>query len=285
MRGRRKKIMSVVIKGIVLAAFLVFFLAPVYTLVIESLKPESQWLTGTLFPTRLTLSNYGAVLHGRIYRQVTYIPPIMGYMINSLIVSLAEMVISILLGSLAAYAIQRYRTGGSFLSGWIISMMFIPPVGVIIPLLIYYTRLGLYDTLTVLIISGLIFTLPLAVWIMIAVYQGIPTSLEEAAYVDGFGRLRTIFRFIYPVALYGFLAVGILVFVFSWNSFTIPLVLTSSTSAQTLSVYISEFQTLYGSVYGPEAAAGVLMSIPTVIFVGFIVKYLGKGLVSGFGKR
>ncbi|TIR03071.1 MAG: carbohydrate ABC transporter permease, partial [Mesorhizobium sp.] len=174
---RRPKRRSIPVGRILLLGFfLVFVLWPLYWMFNTSIKPSDDYLTvpPVWFPTAPTLVHYEAALFA--YRGLDGL-------INSLIISLSATVLSALFGTLMAYSLARYNTGGQHLSFWVLSQRFLPPIGIVLPVFLIYRGVGLYDTHIGLIIAYTVFTLPVSVWMMFAYFRGMPKSMEEAALV------------------------------------------------------------------------------------------------------
>ena len=144
---------------------------------------------------------------------------------NSLIVTGCATIIALVIGSLTAYSIARYHTGGSNYSFWILSQRFLPPVAIVFPVFLLFRALRWVDTFQGLILLYTTFSLPFVVWMMRSYIREVPIEVEESALVDGASRLRTIFSITLPLALPGLIATGIFTFIFNWNEFLFALVL------------------------------------------------------------
>jgi len=203
------------------------------------------------------------------------------YFTNSVIVVTAVSVISIFVGTLAAYSITRFKIKqGKFLLFWILSIRMMPPVASILPIYIIISRLGLLDTRIALIIANLLFNIPLVVWLMRGFIIELPEELEEAAMIDGCSRLGAFLRVILPLCLPGIVATATFVVIFTWNEFMYALSLTGNVS-KTMPVAIMQFVTNRGIDWNKMAAAGSLSIIPIIIFTLLISKYLIRGLTLG----
>src|SRR5215472_6396502 len=157
---------------VALGLFLVFVLLPLYWMVMTSIKPTSDYLTipPVWFPKEPTLVHYSAALFS--YRGLQGL-------INSLIIASAATVLSTLLGTMMAYSLARFNTGGQHLAFWVLSQCFLPPVAVILPIFLLFRSWGLYDTRFGLVLLYTLMTLPLTVWMMYAYLRQLPRSLEE----------------------------------------------------------------------------------------------------------
>lgn len=230
------------------------------------------------FPFTPTLSNYTDVLFGRRSDFASNVG-------NSVVVALASTALVLVVGTLAAYSLHRFRwpawVSAGFL-GWTLVFHMVPVLTLIGPWYIAFRELGLYDTRTALILTHVTINLPMTVWLMRAFFREIPPEIEEAARVDGCSPLEAFLRVTLPLAIPGLIAAGILAFIFSWNEFPIALSLTSRLTS-TVPVGIARFAQQYEVQHAQMAAASVISTIPAVLlmFVGqrFIVRGLTLGAV------
>jgi multiple sugar transport system permease protein len=155
-----------------------------------------------------------------------------------------------------------------------------PPIAMIIPLYVIYTRLGLLDTRVGLIVTHISLTLPLSVWLLRGFVLRVPVELEEAAQVDGCGRLGALWRVVIPIMAPGIAATAVLTFLYSWNDFIYAVILTGR-GARTLPVMISGFITERAVYWDRVAAAGMLVMLPTAILGVAVQRYLATGLAAG----
>src|SRR5215472_14703470 len=195
---------------VALGLFLVFVLLPLYWMVMTSIKPTSDYLTvpPVWFPKEPTLVHYTAALFS--YRGLQGL-------INSLIIASAATVLSTVLGTMMAYSLARFNTGGQHLAFWVLSQRFLPPVATALPLFLMFRSWYLYDTHVGLIIVYTVMTLPLSVWMMYAYFRQLPRSLEDAALVDGLSRWQALWMVAVPLAAPGIVAAAVFVFVGVWT--------------------------------------------------------------------
>jgi multiple sugar transport system permease protein len=184
------------------------------------------------------------------------------------------------LGSLAAYSIARYKTGGDFLSFWILSIRMAPPIAGIIPIFIMMRYTRLLDKHAALILSYFLFNLPFAVWLTKGFFEDIPADVEGAALVDGWNRFQAFWRVALPLAVPALIVTGLFCFIFSWNEFLFALVLTRS-KAVTLPVIISGMVGGHEIMWGEISALSVLTSLPVTILAMLLQRYLVRGLTFG----
>ncbi len=204
------------------------------------------------------------------------------YVWNTVVVSLATVVFVTLLSVPCAYAISRFRLPGfKVIIGLLLIMRMIPVIALAIPLFAVFASFGMLDSKWALVIAHTAAKLPVAIWLLIGFIQDVPKEVEEAAQVDGAGTFRTLIQIVTPLIAPGIGASAVITFLFTWNDLLLALTLTSSPAAQTLPVGLTNFVSQYGIDWGAMSAAGVLMVIPTLVFVWFAQGLLMKGLVTG----
>jgi multiple sugar transport system permease protein len=206
----------------------------------------------------------------------------MGYVWNTVVVSVATVILVHLLAIPCAYALSRFRMPGAMLIfGLLLIMRMIPVIALAIPLFAVFAAMGLLDTVWALILSHTAAKLPVAIWLLLGFIQDVPKEIEEAAQSDGAGTVRTLVQIVAPLIAPGIGASAVITFLFTWNDLLLALTLTSSKAAQTLPVGLTNFVSQYGIDWGAMSAAGVLMVIPTLVFVWFAQGLLVKGLTTG----
>jgi len=256
-----------------LALWLLFLLAPLYWMFITSIKPSNDYLAvpPVWFPSEPTLVHYTAALYA--YR---------GWdgLINSIIVSVAATMLSTLFGTLMAYSLARFNTGGQHLSFWVLSQRFLPPVAVVLPIFLIYRVLRLNDTHIGLIIAYTVFTLPVTVWMMYAYFRQMPRSLEDAALVDGCTRWSALWSIAVPLAAPGIVAAAVFAFIACWTEFFFALVLTSR-DAFTLPTVFRAFLGFQGALYGEASALSMVSLVPSIMLGILVQRHLVRGLTLG----
>lgn len=256
-----------------LALFVIFVLVPVYWMVITSIKPTSDYLTipPVWFPGEPTIVHYTAALFS--YRGLQGL-------INSLIIASASTVLSTLLGTMMAYSLARFNTGGYHLAFWVLSQRFLPPVAIILPIFLLFRSWHLYDTHIGLIIAYTFMTLPLTVWMMYAYFRQLPRSLEEAAVVDGLSRWQAMWMVAVPLAAPGIAAAAVFAFIAVWTEFFFALILTSR-HAFTLPTVFRAFLGFQGAQYGEACALATTSLVPSIILGMLVQRHLVRGLTLG----
>jgi multiple sugar transport system permease protein len=252
-------------------------------LVISSISTRSELLSTPIhwIPQQPTFQNYiNILLPGQDTSEVAKTFRITLW--NSLLVASSVTVIALTLGSLASYALVRLRFPfrQTMLIG-ILGTRMIPEISLVIPLYLFATRFGLFNSPLILIITYLSFALPFAIWLMAAFFNTIPVELEDAARIDGCNRIETLFRIILPISAPGLVSTGLFVFLTAWDEFFFALILTSTVSAKTVPVAIAEFTGRYVVDVGGMMTGGVLAAIPPVILSLIFQRYIVSGLTAG----
>jgi multiple sugar transport system permease protein len=265
--------------SIALVVVLIFALIPVVWLISLSLKPPDAITDQSFIPSEFSLDNYKSLFEGGI-DDSPFIKPL----INSIGIALITTVISIVLASFCAYAIARLEFPGKrlILAGALAIAMF-PPISTVGPLFDMWRSLGLYDTWVGLIIPYLTFSLPLAIYVLVAFFREIPWDLEQAAAVDGASPFQAFTKVIVPLAAPGVFTAAILVFIFAWNDFLFAISLTSSDASRTVPAALAFFtgESSFTQPTGSIAAAAVVVTVPIIVFVLFFQRRIVAGLTAG----
>jgi len=261
--------------GVTSAITVAWTLFPIWWLVALAFKAPATLTDGSFWPTQWSWSNFSG-----IFQTSEFVRPL----INSIGIGLISTVISVVLATMAAYAIARLRFPGKRqLIGVSLLIAMFPLISLVNPLFNIERVLGLFNTWPGLIIPYLAFSLPLAIYILSAFFREIPWDLEKAAKVDGASQRQIFTQVIAPLALPGIATTAILVFMFCWNEFLLAISLTSTNAARTAPAAmgfftgVSQFTFPIGSI----AAAAVIITIPIVIFVMVFQRRIVAGLTSG----
>jgi multiple sugar transport system permease protein len=200
--------------------------------------------------------------------------------VNSIVVSSISTVIAIALGSLAAYSLSRFKTGGDTLRFDILSFRMFPPIASAIPIFVFMKYANLLNTWWALIFAYNTFNVPFATYVLAGFFDEVSTEFEESAMVDGCSRLQAFRKITIPIATNGIIAAAVLVFLLSWNEFLFAFLLTAAEAA-TIPVAATALITHTGVKIGEVSAAITVMIIPTLITVFVLQKFLVKGLTFG----
>ncbi|WHX99018.1 carbohydrate ABC transporter permease [Neobacillus sp. DY30] len=250
--------------------FVFIWFIPVLWMFITALKPGGTAVTviSELIKAPFTLDNYSYVLNNASIWRWTW---------NSLYVATVTTVVTIVLTSLAAFALSRLRfIGKNFIFWLIIGGLMVPVEAKIIPLFQIMMDFGLVNSYSALILPGL--AAPLGVFIMKQFYDGIPNELVEAAKIDGAGTLRIFWSIFLPLSRSSMAALGIFTFITSWNNFLWPFLAVNEEKMMTLPVGIPTFQSAYTAELMIPMAANVLASLPAIIVFIFFQKHIIKGI-------
>jgi multiple sugar transport system permease protein len=264
---------------IAIALVVIFALIPVVWLISISLKPPEALTDQKFIPSDVSFDNYKSLFEGGI-DDSPFIKPL----INSIGIALITTAISIVLASFCAYAIARLEFPGKrvILAGALAIAMF-PPISTVGPLFDMWRALGLYDTWLGLIIPYLTFSLPLAIYVLVAFFREIPWDLEQAAQVDGATPFQAFRKVIVPLAAPGVFTAAILVFIFCWNDFLFAISLTSSDASRTVPAALAFFtgESSFTAPTGSIAAAAVVVTVPIIVFVLIFQRRIVAGLTAG----
>jgi multiple sugar transport system permease protein len=257
------------------AGVVIFCLFPFYWLVNISLKTGADLSNADLFPPNPSLENYKSIFQNDDFTRA---------LANSAIVSLVTTLIGIVVGSFAAYALARLKMNFKFLLlGIVLSISTFPQIAIAAPLFRLWSDIGLYNTIPGLVIPYLTFALPLSIYILVSFFREIPKDLEEAALVDGATNFQAFVKVIVPLAAPGLATTAILTFIAAWNEFLLATTLTSSVSARTVPVAISQFtgSSQFEVPLGTQSAASVVVAIPLIVLVLLFQKRIVAGLTAG----
>jgi trehalose/maltose transport system permease protein len=257
-----------------LAAAMAFCLGPVVWQVLTSIKPDTELITlPPILPKNPTLSHYVA-----IFSEYPFIR-IIG---NSLIVASITTLLSVAIGSIAAFALAWVGFKGKrLLLGVSLAISMFPPISTVSPLYLVIRALGLRDTWWALVMTHTTFSLPLALWILTSFFREIPGELYKAAQIDGCGPLQAFYQILLPLSAPGLTAAAILVFIFSWNEFLFALTFTTTEASRTIPVGIALFPGLHEIPYGELAAASMTATLPVILLVLICQRWIVQGLTAG----
>lgn len=277
----RRRLAAILSDGFLVIYFL-FALFPIVWMVLISLKPTDQLYT-TQFIFTPTLDSYQAILIGdtQVGAGVVARQDFPRNFLNSVVVSTGAVIVSLLVGVPAAYALARYNfRGKENLAFTFLSFRFAPEMVVIIPLSVIYRQLGLYDSYFGIIWVYQLVTLPLLIWVLRSYFEDVSPDIEQAAMIDGYPWWQIFFRILLPLVRPGLAAAALLAFVFAWNNFIFPLVLGAS-NTQTVTVSALGYLSSAQSFFNRMAAAAVIASLPQIVLALSIQRYLIRGLSFG----
>ncbi len=268
----RRRAVSHTIRYLVALLALLFFLFPIFWIFMTAFK-EGDWIYKSppvWIAPNPTLQHFALFVESGGWKAFS----------NSLIISGAATLLALLVGSLAAYGLARYKVGGDNLPFFILSQRFMPPVAVIFPFLLIFKTLRWMDTYQALVIIYLTFNLPYVVWMMRGFFLEIPVEIEESALVDGCSPLGAFWRIALPLAAPGLVATGVFCFIFAWAEFFFAVCVTRN-NAIPLSVFLVNYFGKHQVLWGQIASTSVLAMLPLFLASFLAQRYLVRGLTLG----
>jgi multiple sugar transport system permease protein len=249
---------------------------PIYWMIVSSIRPERDlFKTPTFLPETIDwqLTSYQNLL------ELTDYP--LQFM-NSIIVAVAVVFITLIISVVIAYVVTRYRVPGkTMIVGSMLYAYMFPPLMLAIPLLSIFATLGLSDSLLAVVLAHCTLTIPLGVWMLWGFFKVMPFDLEEAAMVDGCSRAGAFFRVVLPLSLPGIVTVSIFSFLLSWTDYVFAFVLVSSDTNKTLPVGLASLIGSFDARWGELMAGATLIAIPLFLMFVFLGRYFIKGLAAG----
>ena len=264
---------------ILIAAIFIYALFPFYWAVRSAFMPSSELFSTPIkyWPTDPTLNHFREVLSSSFFRRA---------LLNSAIVAGSVTLISLAIGSLAAYALGRFRFHGrSFVLYLMLSMTIFPQIAILGALYTMISNFHLYDKLGALILTYLIFTLPFTVWVLTSFMRALPGELEEAAYVDGATPLQVFYKVLLPLIAPGLVTTGLLAFIAAWNEYLYAVSFIQTPAHYTVPVAITSFTAKGGNAFqvpwGQIMAATVVVTLPLILATLILQKRILAGLTAG----
>jgi ABC-type glycerol-3-phosphate transport system permease component len=264
------------------AALLLLWVFPILWAIVVSLKSEAEvlaWPPSVVFAP--TLANYADALVGRF--------SILPNLWSSIVIASVTTALTVMLAVPAAYAFARLRLRGKLTIGfYTLATQMIPPIGLLVPYYLILSKVGWLDTYQGMITVYFTFSLPFAIWLLVSYMEDIPREMEEAAFLDKAGRLRTFWYVILPQVRGGIAVTTVFVFLNAWNEFLFAVQLSGNT-VRPVTVAMYNFVSVEQTLWGKLSAAALVAMLP-VIAIGFaaqkqIVKGLTVGAVKGGGRR
>ncbi len=263
--------LSFIGRNLALLVFAIFALFPILWMIVCTFKSDAEMYT-TVFHFTPTMSNYEAVLVGTDYIKAFW---------QNLVVAGGAVLLTIVAGVPAAYGLARYNfKNKEDIAFQILSFKFAPEILVILPVFLIFQQVGLYDTYFGLIWVYQLITMPLLIWVVRGYFEDISVEIEQAAQLDGYRWWEIFLKILLPLIKPGLVASGLLAFIFAWNSFTYPLIL-SGFSIQTITITSLRYIASDSVHYGQVAVAALVAITPEIIAALFIQKHLVRGLSFG----
>jgi multiple sugar transport system permease protein len=253
-------------------AVTIVFLFPVYWLFAVSLKTPAEIFSSppVWVPANLQFGNYAVLFRDGDAWTV----------MNSVIIATTSTAIAMSLGTIAAYSLARFKTGGDNLAIWIISQRMIPPIAIVFPIFLLFAMIGWVDTFHGLILLYTAFNLPYVIWMMRGYFEDVPIELEESALIDGCTRWQALTKVVLPVARNGIFATAVFTFIFAWNDYIFALILTR-TEVTTYTVQVMGYFGAQSTIWAKISAMSVLGTLPIFFAVATLQRYLVRGISMG----
>ncbi|MCL4377403.1 MAG: carbohydrate ABC transporter permease [Actinobacteria bacterium] len=266
---KRKPVITYVILVIILAVFIL----PYIWILINSFKPDSRLFAGSPFSSfKPIFENYVKVWVDKYFGK---------YFFNSLSVATGSAVISLIIGLPSAYGLYKFKIFGKhFILAFLFATILVPPITLAIPSYFLFRDLGLLDSVFALMIADSSFNIVFVIWIMIGFFREIPHEIEESAKIDGCSNFGSFWHIALKLSIPGVVTVGIFSFIFAWNDFLFPLIL-SGNHSRTMTVAIPDLLQRSGTLWGAVCSEAMIHTIPIILITIFIFKNIVRGLTFG----
>lgn len=294
--GRLAYMVAIVVSSTIVGIWVLFPILWMFSISLQT-EPEIHSAPPTIWSRNPNIFNYwfifdtSAAIEARLQEsgRLSFLPAVARWfpnaLVNSVIVGLVITAINIVAATLASYTFTRIRFKGSGLLFYMsVAGRLIPPVAIVVPYYIIiqnFFGINLLDTLIAVILVHAAFTLPINIWILNTYLSAIPPDIEDAARVDGYGRLETIFRVVLPVIAPGIVAIGIISFMVSWGEFFFSFMVTQTQASRTLPVIVGFMAAQPYKPVGILMAGGLVAMLPALVMIAVFRRYLLKGLVAG----
>jgi multiple sugar transport system permease protein len=257
---------------LVIASALTVF--PFLWIVWTALKPEELAFRPGATDFTPTLESF-QLMFGR--------DPALLYLGNTFVVAGATTIIALVLGGGAAYAMARFDIGGDRLKVAFLFPIMVPPIAFSLSMFLAFDRIGILNSRITIVLAYMTFAIPFAVWFLTSFFEEFPEELEEAAMVDGDTRIEALLYTVIPNLKPAFFATGILIFIYSWNNFVFPFLLTTEGDLRTMPVLVSTYVTSSDLLVSHMSAAIIITVAPVLILAYFLSKYLVAGISAESG--
>ena len=272
MSNRSRKRLLDFLQFLVILLTAIIILVPIYWIVSGAFKQQVDIFQLKLLFTP-TLDNFKIIFKSPYN--------LFDKLVNSTLVALSTVLITIPLATLAAYSFSRFRMKAEkVMFVTILATQFVPAVVIVLPFFILFRDIGILDTRLALVLVNLSLIMPFAIWMIKGFIDGIPLDTEEAALVDGSGRIQVVLNVVIPMALPGVITAGIFCFILAWNEFLFALIITTN-KAVTLPVGLSLFHAEEGVLWHLISAAGIMIMLPMFVLATLIQKHFVQGMTMG----
>ncbi|HVC51512.1 MAG TPA: carbohydrate ABC transporter permease [Stellaceae bacterium] len=292
MTRTQKRYVASTTRYVVLTIWALIVAFPLYWMVATSFKPSQEWFSWppVYFPSPPTLQNYKDVWVGNTsvnqggqvaLSAETPFPALR----NSMILAFSSTTLAVLYGAIIAYGVSRYRLLSETRMFQLLMLRMVPPIVVVAPLSLYFSYIGLLDSMVGLGVMYFLTSLPYAVWMTKSFIDEVPREIEQAAEILGASRWRTVFEVVLPLIRSGLVATFMFILILNWSEYLLALIL-SKTHVVTLPVELSKYEgSTEGKLFGQQAALSVGITLP-LMFIGILIrKHLARGFSFGMVRR
>jgi multiple sugar transport system permease protein len=292
MTRTQKRYVASTTRYVVLTIWALIVAFPLYWMVTTSFKPSQEWFSWppVYFPSPPTLQNYKDVWVGNTsvgeggqvaLSAETPFPALR----NSMILAFGSTTLAVLYGAIIAYGVSRYRLLSETRMFQLLMLRMVPPIVVVAPLSLYFSYIGLLDSMVGLGVMYFLTSLPYAVWMTKSFIDEVPREIEQAAEILGASRWRTVFEVVLPLIRSGLVATFMFILILNWSEYLLALIL-SKTHVVTLPVELSKYEgSTEGKLFGQQAALSVGITLP-LMFIGILIrKHLARGFSFGMVRR
>jgi ABC-type glycerol-3-phosphate transport system permease component len=264
-----------VIVGILIAYLIIIVGFPLAWMALSSFKPGVELFT---IPPKILPANWSL----EWYIQAFSNENVIRYFLNSLFIASVVMVVDMIIGTLTAYSLTRFRfKGRKAILISVLAAYCVPPIMLMLPLYKIMNTLGLSGSHAGVIVAHLTVTLPFSVWLLVSFFKKLPKEIDEAAVMDGAGEMQVFLKIEVPLCVSGVLSTGIMAFILSWNEFLLASVLISKESMKTLTVGLANYISSTHIDWGIIMALGTITTIPVIVLFALVQKYFVEGMTAG----
>lgn len=272
---KRSNLITKIIVAILVVILVVIVGFPLAWMALSSLKPGVELFT---IPPKFLPQNWSL----EWYKQAFSNPNVIRYFLNSVLIASVVMVVDMLIGTMTAYSLTRFRyKGRKLILICVLAAYCVPPIMLMLPLYKIVNAFGMPDSHIGVIIAHLTVTLPFSVWLLVSFFKKLPKEINEAAVMDGASEIQVFLKVELPLCVSGILSTGIMAFIMSWNEFLLSSVLISKESMKTLTVGLANYISSTHIDWGIIMALGTITTIPVIILFALVQKYFVEGMTAG----
>ncbi len=272
---KNTKIMMGIIIGLLIVILIIMVGFPLAWMALSSFKPGVELFT---IPPKIMPENWSLEWYFQAFSNENVIH----YFLNSLLIASVVMVVDMLIGTLTAYSLTRFKfKGRKVILISVLAAYCVPPIMLMLPLYKIVNTIGLSGSHIGVIVAHLTVTLPFSVWLLVSFFKKLPREIDEAAVMDGAGEMQVFMKIDMPLCVSGVLSTGIMAFIMSWNEFLLSSVLITKESMKTLTVGLANYISSTHIDWGIIMALGTITTIPVILLFALVQKYFVEGMTAG----